>query len=257
MSRARVPGAQEAAVLTGATFLLMFIFGPLLAALVPLPVAMVGANLLFMLGPIVLMLRAGRYEVRPSLSLARPSAWQWVGAVALGVSLWLPAVLTLQGVTLLVGDNTVTQTEEGIRRTLDQTRDSGGALLMFAVSSILPGIFEELFFRGLLLPALARQLKPWMAVLLSAIIFGIFHRNLPQGASTAAIGVVLGVALLRGGSVYLTMLAHALHNALILFASFSLPEELATRGEVISLALLLALILLPAGLLLVGKRSAP
>src|SRR6185295_754852 len=39
----------------------------------------------------------------------------------------------------------------------------------------LTGIAEELFFRGFLLSAFCARMQAWKAVMLSALLFGVFH----------------------------------------------------------------------------------
>lgn len=75
------------------------------------------------------------------------------------------------------------------------------------------GVYEELFARGLLL-ARCRALMggTWSPVLVSSLLFGLGH--LYQGwigvAQTTLIGVVLAVAVLRWGSLWPAIIAHAL-----------------------------------------------
>lgn len=46
-----------------------------------------------------------------------------------------------------------------------------------ASTALLAPISEELFFRGFLLKGLLRKYKSWIAILISALIFGIWHFN--------------------------------------------------------------------------------
>ncbi len=81
--------------------------------------------------------------------------------------------------------------------------------------TVMPGIFEELFFRGVLLHGLRKRLKRRWAVALSVgIIFGIFHVSLFRIAPTAWIGFVLTWVVILGGSIYPAMLWHTLNNAI-------------------------------------------
>ncbi len=88
-------------------------------------------------------------------------------------------------------------------------------LLLFAV---LPGICEEIAFRGILLHALSRRFRPLPLCLLTGGVFALFHMELARLLPTAAIGVVLAALTLATGSIFPAMLWHALNNALAIVA---------------------------------------
>lgn len=75
------------------------------------------------------------------------------------------------------------------------------------------GVYEELFARGLLL-GLCRMLLggAWAPVLVSSLLFGLGH--IYQGwlgvAQTTLIGVVLALAVVRWGTLWPAIIAHAL-----------------------------------------------
>lgn len=79
----------------------------------------------------------------------------------------------------------------------------------------LAPIVEELLFRGLLLPALARWLNSqWKAVLLTGFVFGAIHfplfHNIP---ALIVFGTILGYVYVRTRSLTLVILIHFIFNA--------------------------------------------
>ncbi len=81
--------------------------------------------------------------------------------------------------------------------------------------TILPGIFEELTFRGVLLYGLKERIRRrWLLALVVGLIFGLFHVSLFRIVPTALLGFVLTVVVLFSGSIYPAMLWHALNNAI-------------------------------------------
>ena len=92
-----------------------------------------------------------------------------------------------------------------------------GVLLTVAV---LPAVFEELVFRGIVL----RGVKPFgsaLSVLLCGALFSLFHQNPAQTVYQFFCGCAFALLALRAGSVFPAMLAHFLNNAvIILFAKF-------------------------------------
>jgi sodium transport system permease protein len=85
-------------------------------------------------------------------------------------------------------------------------------LLIFAAA---PAIFEELGFRGVIFSLLRRSLDPRETILLSAIAFGLLHLSVPMLLTHVPLGVYLGWLRHRSGSLYPSMLAHLLHNGLV------------------------------------------
>jgi membrane protease YdiL (CAAX protease family) len=74
--------------------------------------------------------------------------------------------------------------------------------------------YEELLFRGLMLPWLVRGLGPIGGVLSSALLFGVMHAHYgPFVLVTTAYGIVLGWAGLRTGGVLAPWLLHVAVNA--------------------------------------------
>ncbi|MDE2999444.1 MAG: CPBP family intramembrane metalloprotease [Gemmatimonadota bacterium] len=80
---------------------------------------------------------------------------------------------------------------------------------------------EEFFFRLLAIPLLIRWLKrPWLAVLLPAIVWAFLHSNYPhepiyiRGIEITVIGIVFGILFLRFG-IWAPIIAHYAINAFI------------------------------------------
>ncbi len=100
-------------------------------------------------------------------------------------------------------------TEES--RMLEKMR-GGGLALVLAVAVVLAPLFEELFFRGLLYPALRRRVGSAVAVLLNGVIFGALHFQPLFMLSLMLVGAVLAYLYERTGSLVAPMIAHALYN---------------------------------------------
>lgn len=84
---------------------------------------------------------------------------------------------------------------------------------MLAIGIFGP-ICEEIVFRGgLMKPMLDRGANPWVAILLSAIVFGLVHGNPAQIPFAAMVGVVFGIIYYRTQSLVITSLCHILNNS--------------------------------------------
>ncbi len=85
-------------------------------------------------------------------------------------------------------------------------------LLLFL--TIMPGILEELTFRGVLLHGLRKTFGPVGICLMVGAIFGIFHVSLFRLIPTAYLGVVFAAVVLLTGSIFPVMLWHFANNAI-------------------------------------------
>lgn len=85
------------------------------------------------------------------------------------------------------------------------------------VIAVLPAIFEETLFRGILsrnMYASGWGLVP--AIFISGALFSLYHGNPEQTVYQFISGVCLSFVAVKSGSVFPTMAAHLLNNALIL-----------------------------------------
>jgi sodium transport system permease protein len=95
---------------------------------------------------------------------------------------------------------------------------------MFLFLAILPGVIEELAFRGLLLNGLSTRLRPVALALTVGLAFGLFHGALFRVAPTGFLGVMLAAITLLTGSIFPAMLWHSLNNSLsLLTGMWGLP----------------------------------
>lgn len=80
--------------------------------------------------------------------------------------------------------------------------------------TVMPGVFEELAFRGVLLHGLRRRLGPVATALAVGAVFGLFHVSLFRLIPTAYLGALFAAVVLLTRSIYPVMLWHALNNAI-------------------------------------------
>jgi len=165
-------------------------------------------------GASCLMLRHYRLEVRETLSLQMPKPAVWL-AVLVGVPSGLLAasgLFRLVNYFIPISSKLMQQFDEAV------IPPGMGLTQLIFFLAIMPGIFEEITFRGLLLHGLRRRFHPALAVLLVGIIFGLFHVALFRFAPTAFLGVILAAIVLLTRSIFPAMVWHALSNAASLLA---------------------------------------
>ena len=95
-------------------------------------------------------------------------------------------------------------------------------LIAFSVIVLAP-LAEELLFRGLFQSALRRLFgKPWPAIAITAVLFGLVHYMVWTSIIPLALfAVMLGYSYERTGKLLSPIVAHAVFNALFLLASLS------------------------------------
>jgi len=107
----------------------------------------------------------------------------------------------------------------------------GTGFVVIALCTVVGApFFEELFFRGLLLRALARLFGTWgrwvgpaLAVIVSGVAFGLAHYEPLQLLGLSLFGIVLGAVYYRTGRLGMGMVAHATFNGLALAATAVVP----------------------------------
>ncbi len=101
-------------------------------------------------------------------------------------------------------------------------RDSVALLIFFITACVAAPIFEEIIFRGFLLPSLTRYMPVWGAVVASSLLFAIAHLSLSEVLPLATLGMVLGLVYSRSRNLLSSMLLHGLWNAGTLLSLFVL-----------------------------------
>lgn len=166
-----------------------------------------------------------------TLGVSKRFMWSDIG---LGISSVLPyyllsAVLVWAGINVLnVIDPTVTQ-QIGFS---DLASNIEFALAFITLVLMAP-IAEELLFRGYFLGRLNERIGKWLAVVVSAAVFGALHLVgageggivLQVGAATDtfALGLIAGTLRLVTGSIWAGVVLHAIKNAIAYYFLFIHP----------------------------------
>lgn len=81
---------------------------------------------------------------------------------------------------------------------------------------IVPGITEEIAYRGLIQHWLQIAIKPWRAIILASALFTAMHLNVLGAPYIFLLGILLGWMKWKTGSLYPSMLVHILHNYVVI-----------------------------------------
>jgi len=94
-------------------------------------------------------------------------------------------------------------------------------VLLLITTVIFAPLFEELIFRGTLLPSLSGSIGKNWSVLVSAIIFALAHLSVGEFLPLFVLGLALGLLRLSSGSLFPCVVMHSLWNG-VTFANLLL-----------------------------------
>jgi ABC-type Na+ efflux pump permease subunit/membrane protease YdiL (CAAX protease family) len=224
--RQNVPPATAAAACLAAVFPAFLLLGPIPARLENLSVAgrltaNAGLTILLFFALPSLVASMSRAEFRSTFRLRVPRLVALLGGVLLGLSLW-PFAYEVQILTLSEERVDVfKKLYEAVRGQLDAVP----LWIKWLTLAVVPAVCEEWFFRGFLLSSLRARSPAWLAVLVTAALFGAFHVVVRDGllferfVPTTFLGLILGAVCVRTGSLWPGILVHVLHNGLLLTLS--------------------------------------
>lgn len=132
----------------------------------------------------------------------RPQDWIVLMVVAVSSCISLNSIITYSGIS-------------EIFKGFDEVAEylyAGGIGLEILVVGILVPVAEELLFRGLIFQRLAEEMKPVTAIVLSALLFGIYHGNVVQGIYAFCIGAVMALFYLKFQNLLAPIIMHMLAN---------------------------------------------
>jgi membrane protease YdiL (CAAX protease family) len=186
----------------------------------------VGLSITVVLPQIALMLPAIIAALLSPLGLGRRLAlgrgswpvWLWVIA-AMGAP--IVGLISSTLITSLMGESDSLNDMAGIFKSLG---GAGYAIPLAILVGLMPGICEEILFRGYMQTRLTRAWGPVVGIALSSIVFAIFHLDPVHSAAVLALGFYLGWIAWASGSTLPAMLAHFVNNFLSVLAVTLLPE---------------------------------
>lgn len=118
--------------------------------------------------------------------------------------------------------------------------------------AVLGPVLEELLFRGAITKVLLRQYAPFKAILISGLIFGIFHLNPTQVVAASFSGFLFAWLYYKSGSLVPGILIHILNNSLSVWLSLNYKEVDTTAdlmgAPAYAIALVVAVLLLGVAL---------
>jgi len=221
----RLPEPREVALLVVGVAVLFVYSGRVLPALLG-EAGLLATQVLVLLLPVLLFTRLGPYSFRGTLALRPPRPAHLAGAllvIAGGMPLaWFLA--WLQSFVLPIPEEFLEAMTE-----LLQVEGPGRLLWLLVLLAVTPAICEEVLFRGALLQGTVHRLGARRAILLNALVFGVFHvsaESVYRVLPTLWLGLLLASVVWWTRSLWTGVLMHLVNNgAVVLLAAVPLLRE--------------------------------
>ncbi len=147
-------------------------------------------------------------DFKKLFSLKSPKIKHIFGGISMWFGIWLLEQVVL--VSLLEWFPGLMETSEALNSIIIDA----GFVSAFIVVGICPAIAEEFAFRGFLFGTLKDKWKPWLAIVVSAVLFGAYHMNLLQFIGGTMMGIGLAYVAYKSGSIWVGALMHFINNGL-------------------------------------------
>ena len=162
----------------------------------------------FFLVPSLLWCRLFRVPLVDTLQLRWPSARGWLATVLLAAGGWSVGAVVWEQLLRFPGARAYS---DWLGELLGKHGRLGLGTALVLVA-LLPAVAEEVTFRGVVLAGLRRSGSRWIAVVGSALVFGLFHINPYHVVAAFVVGLLLGWVALESGSILPGILIHLVNN---------------------------------------------
>lgn len=206
MKKGQMPGMGDAVLAMAIAILLIFYVQGI--AVAKLGLAGVGVQQLCFL---VLVFGFAWYikaDQKKLFSLGRPKGRHIWGAMLLWAGTYLFAILLSVPLARLF-PSSASQMEQ-----MTVWLGSQPLWMLVLVVAVAPAICEEMLFRGFLFGTMKEKWKPWIAILVSGILFGVYHMSLVKTVTVSLLGIVFAYVVYVSDSILCSVLMHLCNNGL-------------------------------------------
>ena len=144
-------------------------------------------------------------------------------SIIYGIKGWLTIVPFVLLTSLIM--NSLIDKQSGSNPLLEIVLNNNNYLsftLLFVTTTLLAPLFEEIIFRGILLPTLSRNFGIFSGIIVSAFIFALAHLSLGEMLPLLVLGIGLGITRIASGSLLSSVIMHSLWNGMTFLNLFLL-----------------------------------
>lgn len=213
----QMPGIADAILLLSVALLVQFYVG----SIVVLKIGFAGIALEQLL---FLVLTIGfawymRVDFKKLFSIKIPKVRHVFGGILLAVGAFLTTLLLSDALAKILPDSASNLEEMG------EMFNNQPVAALFLVVAVLPAVCEEALFRGFLFGSMKEKWKPVTAIVVSGIIFGVYHMSLIKAVTISIFGIALAFAVECSGCIFVSMLMHFCNNGVSVMVS-SYPKQM-------------------------------
>ena len=174
----------------------------------------VGTQLFLFAAPVILLAWYVKLDLKSTFSFRRPRLVHVAATVLLAAAIFPVSALFQQiQFSLFPPGQKTLELYEHQQELLFQ----GGSLwVILVVFAVMPGVCEEILFRGFLLAGIRGRLSTIKTAVVVGVIFGLYHIDFLKIPLVSALGILLAFICLRSGSILPAMLVHVANNAFAL-----------------------------------------
>lgn len=145
-------------------------------------------------------------DVKTLFSLKVPKLKDIAGGFVLYIGVY--ALMLLASFILI---SVFPQSAKNTEMTFDLLMDQPFVLVALVIA-VMPAIGEELYFRGLIFGSLRHHYRAVWAIVITALVFGVFHLSLIKVIPTGMLGACFAYITYVSGSIYIGMFLHFFNN---------------------------------------------
>ncbi len=208
-------------------------------------------QILLILAPALILTKVIYIDVTPILRVKIPH-WKEIAVFVLGLVIITPLLQNLIYVQnfLIQQLAEISTTFESIKLFFDDmdkllansygdilsTSSIFEMILIVIVVAVVPGVCEEVFFRGFVQKSFELSIKPFWAIFITSLAFSLYHFN-PYGLLALLIlAMYFGYAVYLSNSILIPIILHFLNNLFSIIVYFVWGEEELTNTEIITSA---------------------
>lgn len=173
-------------------------------------------ELVLILMPCLLFIKTKGLSIKDTLRLNRIGLKQCVLVILITIFTY-PLAVTFQAIFIAMLNIFRDLSPSPVPLPSDGTQ----FIISFFIMAVAPGVCEEVMFRGLLLNSY-RELGYKKSIILSALLFGIFHFNIMNLVGPTILGVVFAILVYKTNSLYSAIIGHITNNGIALTIGYFL-----------------------------------
>lgn len=154
-----------------------------------------------------------REKLEPEVRLSKPQSTLFTIIISFGVggvsTIWLELFQYIS-----THFQTLSEQVDDFSTLYDDMEQSPYIWTLLAIAIVGP-IVEEIMFRGLIYRSLEKAIEtPWIPIVISGVMFGVWHGSFIQGVYTAILGIILAYYYKKTRSLFLVIMVHIINNFL-------------------------------------------